>query len=247
INKFIKSVAKTEQPFGRVNSMFASAVARQRNITASALANVSVFASAGPSLRILTQSIVITPSIHVSVRHCGEGASRIRCLSLIHSSRNAKFPQQEAEAWIYHALFSMLLLSNSQAQGQSIDQATEASTRLLAVESLEECESLFSRYPGTLAYLRDDAEKARRLVNGGTFYNIVTTEEKREVYRAMARQFSGTGHWYYCRNNHPFTVGECGMPVAEARCPQCEEPIGGHNHTPAQGVHGAEELVIEFT
>jgi len=34
--QFTKSVAKTEQPFGRVNSIFASAVARQRDITANA-------------------------------------------------------------------------------------------------------------------------------------------------------------------------------------------------------------------
>jgi hypothetical protein len=115
---------------------------------------------------------------------------------------NAKFPQQEAEARIYHALFSMLSLSNSQAQGQSVDVVTETSTRLRARESLEECETLCSRYLGTLAYLKDDAEKAKRLVNGGTFYSFVTTEEKREVYRTMAGQFSGTGHWYYCRNNH---------------------------------------------
>jgi len=126
-----------------------------------------------------------------------------RCLLLINSSRNAKFPQQEAEAQIYLALFSILSLSNSRAQGKSVDVATETSTRIRARKSLEECETLFSRHPGTLAYLKDDAEKAKRLVNGGTFYSFVTTEEKREVYRAMAGQFSGTGHWYYCRNNHP--------------------------------------------
>jgi len=29
----------------------------------------------------------------------------------------------------------------------------------------------------------------------------------------MAREFIGTGHWYTCLNGHPFTVGECGMPM----------------------------------
>lgn len=77
-----------------------------------------------------------------------------------------------------------------------------------ARESLEECETLFLRHPGTLAYLKDDAEKAKRLVNGGTFYSFVTTEEKGEVYEAMARQFSGTGHWYYCQNNHPVRLSQ---------------------------------------
>jgi hypothetical protein len=36
------------------------------------------------------------------------------------------------------------------------------------------------------------------------------------------------------------------MPMEEARCPQCEEPIGGHDHTPAQGVLRAEDLEVEF-
>jgi hypothetical protein len=76
--------------------------------------------------------------------------------------------------------------------------ATETSKHLQVKESLEECETLYSQYPGTLAYLKDDVEKAKRLVNGRTFYSFLTTEEKREVYRAMARHFSGTGHWYYC-------------------------------------------------
>src|SRR5438034_6559213 len=36
IKNFTKSVAKTEQPFGRVNNLFVSAVARQRDITLNA-------------------------------------------------------------------------------------------------------------------------------------------------------------------------------------------------------------------
>jgi hypothetical protein len=70
-------------------------------------------------------------------------------------------------------------------------------------ESLEHCLRLCNSLPGTLGYLKADVEKAIGLVNGGTFYSFVSTKEKQEVYEAMARQFSGTGHWYYCRNNHP--------------------------------------------
>jgi hypothetical protein len=223
ITKFTKSVAKTEQPFGRVNSLFASAVARQRDIATnafeldeSAIQTGFQFRGECFSLRLSwatlwdLDTIYSSNSIDSRIRSTLSDmvATRIKglidkCLSLIKSSQDAKFPQQEAEGHIYHALFSILSLSISRAQGQSVDVATETSTRLRARESLEECESLCSRYPGTLAYLKDDAEKAKRLVNGGTFYSFVTTEERREVYKAMAAQFSGTGHWYYCRNNHP--------------------------------------------
>jgi hypothetical protein len=206
-----------------VNSIFASAVARQRDIKQNAFElNESViqtgfqFRSECFSLRLGWailwdfDTIYSNNTIDSRIRSALSDAvaTRIKglmdkCLSLITSSQNAKFSQQEAEARLYHALFSMLWLSNSRAQGRSVDVAIETSMRLRARENLEECEALCSRYPGTLAYLKGDAEKAKRLVNGGTFYSFVTTEEKREVYRAMARQFSGTGHWYYCRNNHP--------------------------------------------
>jgi len=47
---------------------------------------------------------------------------------------------------------------------------------------------------------------------------------------------------YYCSNGHPFTIGECGMPMEEARCPNCEAPIGGHNHEAVAGVVRAADL-----
>ncbi len=223
IDKFTKSVAKTEQPFGRVNSIFASANARQQDTTANAFKLDESAIQTGFQFRgecfalqlgwdILSDfdKIYSNNTIDSRIRSALSGVvqTRIkvlteRCLSLIKSSRDAKLPQQEAEAQIYYALFSMLSLSNSRAQGRSVDPTTETSTRSRAIEALQECETLCSKYPGTLAYLKDDLEKARRSVNGGTFHSFVTTEERREVYRAMAEQFSGTGHWYYCRNNHP--------------------------------------------
>lgn len=47
-----------------------------------------------------------------------------------------------------------------------------------------------------------------------------------DVTNAMAQSFQGTGHWCYCANGRPFTVGECGMPMKTARCPQCGAIVG---------------------
>ena len=66
------------------------------------------------------------------------------------------------------------------------------------------------------------------------------------VVAAMQGEFSGTGHWYRCENGHPFTVGECGMPMQTARCPSCGAPIGGHAHRPAEGVERADDIEQEF-
>jgi len=78
------------------------------------------------------------------------------------------------------------------------------------------------------------------------FYTSVDYDEKRKVYAAMARRFTGTGHWYTYVNGHPFTMGECGMPVQTSVCPQCGAPVGGQNHQPAAGVSHARDFEEHF-
>lgn len=36
-------------------------------------------------------------------------------------------------------------------------------------------------------------------------------------------------------------MGECGMSIEAARCPQCRVPVGGTNHTPL-GVRSADDI-----
>ncbi|XP_042198225.1 E3 ubiquitin-protein ligase rnf213-alpha isoform X2 [Callorhinchus milii] len=42
-------------------------------------------------------------------------------------------------------------------------------------------------------------------------------------------------HWYDCPNGHPCVVGECGMPMSQGRCIECQAEIGGANHLPVGG------------
>ena len=91
-----------------------------------------------------------------------------------------------------------------------------------------------------------DIKDAERALNGGAFVTVVTSEERHSVLAAMAKEFRGTGHWYTCANGHPFTVGECGMPMQLARCPQCGAAIGGQDHRPTEGVARADELEREL-
>lgn len=84
------------------------------------------------------------------------------------------------------------------------------------------------------------------MLRESTFFAPVTTEERRAVLAAMAGELRGTGHWYCCENGHPFTVGECGMPVEETACPQCGRPAGGRGHVNAEGVRRAEDLEGEL-
>jgi hypothetical protein len=36
--------------------------------------------------------------------------------------------------------------------------------------------------------------------------------------------------WYSCPNRHVYAIGECGRPMEEAQCPECDSRIGGLNH-----------------
>lgn len=79
--------------------------------------------------------------------------------------------------------------------GQPLNSNATNKHRQQVSAMLEGCESLCSDNPGTLVFLRDDIEKAKGLLNGGTVYTFVSTKAKRQVYEAMTTQFSGTGHW----------------------------------------------------
>jgi len=94
--------------------------------------------------------------------------------------------------------------------------------------------------------MRDEVEEVKKMLRESTFYMPVSNEEKAAVYAAMALEFSGTGHWYYCENGHPFTIGECGMPMKISQCPQCGSQVGGRNHQAVGGVRSAADLERQY-
>ncbi|KAI2941241.1 hypothetical protein CBS147321_5948 [Aspergillus niger] len=266
IKEFTKSVAKSEQPFGRVSEMLASVAARKAGTSATPFqyneSDIQTgFQSRGHVLALRLTWVLfwnydsiysnkrIDPRIKVTLAQVVAkqiGGLLSQCEALTKYCQEAKFLQQEVETRTYHVLFSVLSLSNGEARGNPVSGTTEAKIREKALKELEACDAICLRHSKILWSLHEDIDKARRLVNGGTFYSCVTSEERRQVYQAMAAQFNGTGHWYYCENNHPFAVGECGMPMEESRCPQCEAPVGGLNHEFAQGIRRADDMDVKF-
>ena len=112
------------------------------------------------------------------------------------------------------------------------------------LEHLSTARAITEKYPSTLSLpsLAAEIESTTKFLTGGTFYEAVTAEEMRAVYKALSNELRGTGHWYTCENGHPFTVGECGMPMEQARCPECGAPVGGLNHRPVEGVRRADQM-----
>ena len=41
---------------------------------------------------------------------------------------------------------------------------------------------------------------------------------------------------------HQFAIGECGMPMERAQCPECGAPVGGESHRAVEGVTRAEDM-----
>lgn len=290
---FANSMAKSEQPFGRINSLVIDAK-RRRNVASDFTFDEAIiqtgFQYRGQSLALRLSWAILwdwdtiykDKSVDASIREklyadiIGPLKElKVRCINLRQKAIEANLPLHEIEARIYHAQFTALELSHqpSPVENEPVDmrlnrEAAIAAARRAEASSLDLCSDICKRSPGTTGHLQPDIEKARILVNGGTFYSFVTTEEKEQIYKAMAGQFQGTGHWYYCENNHPvripihlgslrcsniltksikFTVGECGMPMQLARCPECGAQVGGQNHTPTAGVRAATDFESQFT
>ncbi|KAI0013665.1 hypothetical protein F4779DRAFT_625159 [Xylariaceae sp. FL0662B] len=170
------------------------------------------------------------------------------CNALIQLAEATNHPRQEVEGNMYFALFCAIARSlnaenTSIPNGSSFESPQPKSDALKAeaMARLEKARAIIGAKPSTAA-LEPEVSAAERFLQEGMFYSTVSNEEMRSVYKAMAAEFSGTGHWYTCENNHPFTVGECGMPMQLARCPECGAPVGGQSHRPAEGVRHATEV-----
>ncbi|PTB39704.1 hypothetical protein M441DRAFT_197320 [Trichoderma asperellum CBS 433.97] len=162
-------------------------------------------------------------------------------LHLIELSHKYVYSREEVQGHIFAVQLCVLCSSFGRIttmwadHKQSIENLKEE-----ALDHIQKARLLMDKYPSTEIF-KDEVERLEIMVNGG-IYRPVTAEEMQAVYKAMSRELMGTGHWYTCENNHPFTIGECGMPMEEARCPECGARIGGRNHQAVEGMRHAAEI-----
>ncbi|KAJ5508052.1 hypothetical protein N7527_010195 [Penicillium freii] len=125
------------------------------------------------------------------------------------------------------------------ANSGKLENLTET-VRDLLTTALKLCDGL-----GNCPELQEQVQEMTRLYEVPR-YETVTLEELESIKTAMVSGRRGiathSGHWYNCVNGHPFAIGECGMPMEQARCPECGAPIGGQNHTAVAGVSRAREM-----
>jgi hypothetical protein len=166
---------------------------------------------------------------------------RQNCSDLIAEAQTAGDREREVEGHIFY--IQCCTLEKQYAPASNVSEEAKA----LGERHIKEAHALCQKYGGKLESLVSEIKDAERALHDGCFVQTVTTEERRSILAAMAQEFGrGTGNWYVCRNGHPFSVGECTRPMQESVCPQCGEPIGGRNHTPAAGVSNADDLNAEL-
>lgn len=195
-------------------------------------------------------------------------AIKAQCQEVIDLSIQTDRPQHQAEGHLYLAqIYGLAVRLDVLTSSDNSEQVASASTGessgaassktappdqtirehnqktgLTHIETVRALMANRSWSESSKSIMEADIEAIENMLSGGSFYRPVTADELRAVYAAMSREFSGTGHWYVCEMGHPFTVGECGMPMQQARCPECGSPVGGRNHEPAEGVSHAHEI-----
>ncbi|ROT36145.1 hypothetical protein SODALDRAFT_346215 [Sodiomyces alkalinus F11] len=154
------------------------------------------------------------------------------CTDIITKAKEAKLPRVAIGAMLAFARLSNLHAELREKRDAALEYLEDA---LRLCDGLADSEEL-----------RKAVESTKQRLLSGPRYEVVTEEERKSIKAAMVGGPRGlstnSGHWYTCANGHPFAIGECGMPMQLARCPECGAVIGGQDHELVDGVSRAREM-----
>ncbi|KAI0441323.1 hypothetical protein F4803DRAFT_576691 [Xylaria telfairii] len=243
--RYVHRVWIEEQPYQRVHDLVERAH-RSGTGTGRFLLNISKLETRGLLLagslllrylhrQAVEKLTVITLDISTTLKDCDE---------LIRLAREKRYVRHEAEGHIYFIQFVALAgLLHLEKSSPTREESREIDwLKALANEHLVKARDLMNLYKGSTSHLVKELDAAELMLNDFVCYAPITVEEKRAVWVAMSRELRGTGHWYTCQNGHPFTIGECSMPMEETRCSECSAAVRGTDHQVAQGVQHDVEM-----
>ncbi|KAJ9620155.1 hypothetical protein H2203_007920 [Taxawa tesnikishii (nom. ined.)] len=257
IAQFSNKVRQDEQPFKRVQEMvdvsrLRKQTSREFRFDTTILQTRAHLQATALLLRcdliILSDVIAIRTSKGAVTEHrflVNFDLNRRDCVELVTRATKTDSILQQAEGHILFARFAALELSRAHKEDSNL-APTLMRLKTEAEEHLSRAEALCAANPFQTRAVSAEIEPTRIMLNDGVFYTDFGDDELRAVIGAMAREFSGTGHWYRCENGHPFTVGECGMPMQTSRCPECGAAVGGLHHQAVDGVTHAGDLERRF-
>ncbi|KAJ5632888.1 hypothetical protein N7490_009227 [Penicillium lividum] len=249
IAEYQTRVKMEEQPFSQVHNMVEDARRRKRTsgqfvFDENVLQTKGQIQATSLLLRLDTALLgdffsmkkLVRAGTDSGVLHVNLHENRKECQRLIDDAISSHRILQQTEGNIFLAQLCAF-------ERRNVNDPTQAETLLTqANAAIEEAQRLCDMHPGQTRGLLDEIEGTKTMIGGDTFYTPVTNEERMAVLAAMATEFRGTGHWYYCENGHPFTIGECGGAMQLSRCPECGSAVGGQHHQAAGGVTRAQDL-----
>ncbi|KAI8303766.1 Helicase required for RNAi-mediated heterochromatin assembly 1 [Colletotrichum sp. SAR11_59] len=259
---FLDQVRKDEQPYQRVANLVRHVNNRRRQIENFSFdESVIQLGSHLQATTLLLQCDLLIVSDYLSICRKSKGgtAKSVKvdpipyikdCFEVIKTASAKVLVRQEIEARIFVGMFSSFIPpptrfeteeDKGEGEGRLKSLKAKQKIRQIGIKHLEGAQEQIRDNPSVSA-LQSEYETAWRMLHDGVFYSDVSNDELRSVYKAMSKEFGGTGHWYYCVNMHPFTIGECGMAMETARCPECGEPVGGQSHQFAEGVQRANDI-----
>ncbi len=251
ISDYSAEVQTAEQPFQRVTDFVRYANRKNRDSGAFAF-DQSVIQVRGKLLAVflLLKTEVVIFSDFLEQQRKGlcavESAGFVfdhrnylkECDWLVTLAKERHYAQPELEGHIFSIQFTVLAMALNRPGTIHSFQETikqDAQAHLVAARGV-----LAAR--PSLAAFASEADAAERALQGAVFYRPVTTDEMRVIYKAMAAEFTGTGHWFTCARGHPFTIGECALPKDRAQCPECDAPVGWTDHQTAEGIRSADDI-----
>ncbi|WEW54842.1 hypothetical protein PRK78_000268 [Emydomyces testavorans] len=253
ITGYRKKVRLEEQPFKRVRDMVENArrhkqLAGQFQFDENVLQTKGFLQASGLLLRLdtalLADFVFLYKKARVKLKnsdvHMNLQANKKDCASLINMAASSQRVLQQVEGYLFLA---QLCAMEHQC---SAEPAQTESFLKQGHDAIKMAHEICSRHPGQTRGLNEEIKGTVKMLLGATFYTPITTQERMAVMAAMAREFRGTGHWYYCQNGHPFTIGECGGAVELSTCPECGSPVGGQGHRTIAGVTRANDLEENF-
>ncbi|KAI7341211.1 hypothetical protein KC315_g276 [Hortaea werneckii] len=266
VKNFSDRLVVDEQPYQRVRDLVETR--RRQQLASGSATDIAEFSFASEELQlhehlqatillVRTEIVILSDVIAMHDKANGPmkgilklqfNANRLQCTELAEEAARTVNVRQEAEAHIFWARFAAMECGTSTATEDEGDADVSDHLERLrdkAITHLDTAEAICKRFtasePDPTSGLSDELAEVRRMLDEG-----ISSSEMRMVVAAMAKEFRGTGHWYRCVNGHPFTVGECGMPMQLARCPTCGEGIGGQHHRPTAGVQHANDIEERF-
>jgi hypothetical protein len=244
-----KKVKMEEQPFNRVRNMVEDARRRKREtrqfeFDENVLQTKGCAQAAALLLRLDTALLgdffalykQAPADLQRCALHVDLQANRKESKRLITLAVSSKRVVQQVEGHLFQAQLCALERQNG------ADLARVESLLKEGNDCVEQAEKLCAQHSGETRGLAEEIEGTLKMLREGTFYTPVTSEERTAIVAAMAQEFQGTGHWFYCENNHPFTIGECGGAMQISRCPECGARVGGQSHQTVDGVTRAHDL-----